>query len=249
MRYIVDVNYSRHPELEQLLQDGHDAILPDDWLIEICKANTPIYMLSQNTSILRQHPDQIFILKSRGDLFREDQAKSAHLSSDDLIDFESTQMFRRWLSNFNELDKLNHLFKKHLEQRVDNQKFFVDSFLVNSVEKLKKCFLETPEDKKQYNDKSTKIQHLKEISLEVHINTKGNTPAKNSLTYALVFILLWRTMKWALDGGIEGKIKKGNLTNDGFDINYILFSVFFDGLKTKEKWLLECREDLIASWE
>lgn len=249
MRYIIDMNYNRTPALEQLLQDGHDAILPDDWLIEICKANTPVHMLTKNTSSLRQYPDQIFILKSRGDLFREDQTRSGQLSADDLIDFESTQTFRRWLSTLDELDELNNLLTKHSQPRIDSQKDFVDAFLINSVEKLKRSFQNKPNEKKQYSDCATKIQHLKDISLEIHINTKGDIPAKNSLTYALIFILSWRALKWALDGGIEGKVKKGNITNDGYDINYTLFSIFFDGLKTKEKWLIECREDLIASWQ
>lgn len=162
MRYVIDMNYCKtSSDLEQLLQDGHEAILPDDWLIEICKADTPVHRFTKNTSALRQYPDQIFVLKSRGDIFREDKTRSGQLSADDLIDFESTQTFRRWLSTLNELDELNHLFKKHSQPRINNQIDFVDAFLINPVEKLKRSFQSQPREKKQYNDRSTKIEHLK----------------------------------------------------------------------------------------
>lgn len=254
MRYTLDMNMCRDNQLKILLEKKNGIIIIDDFIVEIFKANNPITMFLKNTKIIKNFPDQIFITHDRGPLVKMEIEKGLPLDADDIIDLDSTTAFRKWLIVENEFNKIVPQAQIEAKNRIDHQKKFVDEYLYNSVRNLIDLF-KTENTRKQYLlDKTKLLHHIKEVSTFVmgeflkdnNIINIDSFKITNSIIYSQNYALLWRIANWSLKNGINS-ISLDKLSNDGFDIKYVLISSFFDDLLTKEKWLKECRMDIINS--
>ena len=254
MKYVLDVNMCRNNQLVNLLKEKNEILITSDFLVEVFKANNPKFMFVNNTRIIKEYPSQIFVTHDRGELVRLEISKKSPLIPDEIIDLNSTNNFRNWLINENEIDLILQLVYLEAKRQVEYQKDFMNTYMYQATKKLQDL-LKFENTRKQYlTDNAKLLNDIKEVSITVmegflekkNIINVENFKRVNSVIYSQNYVLLWRIAKWSLLNGIES-VSLDKLTHDGFDIKYIFISSFFDGLLTKETWLKECRFDLINS--
>lgn len=254
MKYVLDVNMCRNIQLAKLLKENNEIVITSDFLVEVFKSDDSKSMFIKNTRIIKEHPNQIFVTYDKGELVRLEISKKTPLIPDEIIDLNSTNNFRNWLMNENELDKILQLGYLEAKKQVKYQKDFMNEYMYGSTKKLQ-ALLKVENTRKQYlADKAKLLDDIKETSLTVmegflrnnNIIDVEDFKRVNSIIYSQNYVLLWRIANWSLLNGIES-VGLDKLTHDGFDIKYVFISTFFDDLLTKEHWLRECRLDLINS--
>lgn len=254
MKYVLDLNMCRENQLKVLLDSGNDVMIPDDFLVEIFKANNPRVMFLRNIVIIKNYPAQIYICQDRGPLARKEIEKGLPLYADEIIDFDSTAIFRQWMIDYSEFNKVFPRAKNEAPSRIEYQKKFVKTYLRGSVKELK-AMLKRDSTRTEYiKNRSKLLNDIRDVSIQVmekYLEAHSITNIEcfrrtNSIIYAQTYILLWRIAHWALINGIE-TTNDDRLANDGFDLKYVLISTFYDGILTHEEWLKECRENCIRS--
>lgn len=254
MKYVLDVNMCRDNQLAKLLKENNEILITSDFLVEIFKSDDPKSMYVNNTRIIKEYPNQIFVVYDRGELVRLEISKKTPLMSNEIIDLNSTKEFRKWLTNEGELDRILHLAHLEAKERVEYQRDFINEYMHHPTKKLQ-AMLKVENTRKEYlADKKKLLKDIREVSLTVteEVLKQNNIMGiesfyrLNSIIYSQNYVLIWRIANWSLLNGIES-VGFDKLTHDGFDIKYIFVSTFFDDLLTKESWLKECRLDLINS--
>lgn len=254
MKYVLDVNMCREPELKALLDSNNEIVVVNDFIVEIFKSKDPMNFFIRNTKIIKDYPDQIHISHDRGPLVRKEIKKCSPLNPEEIIDSESTTIFRRWLTESNEFNKLLPRAKIEAENRLECQKLFVEDYLrIPSMELSEKLKIEKMW--KEYSTNNAKLlDDIKDVSINVmgqfltkyNVNNQDCFRGAISIIYADTYTRLWRIADWSLNHGIKN-VPIDKLANDGFDLKYVLTSAFFNEILTKEKWLKKCREDCVRS--
>lgn len=254
MKYVLDVNMCREPELKALLDSNNEIIVVNDFIVEVFKSKDPMDIFIRNTKIIKDYPDQIHISHDRGPLVRKEIKKCSPLSPEEIIDSESTTIFRRWLTESNEFKKVLPQAKIEAETRLKHQEIFVEEYLrTPSMELSKKLKIE--KTRREYFTNNAKLlDDIKEVTVNVvsqfltkhNVNNQGCFSSSMSIIYAQMYTLLWRISDWSIKNGIN-TVPIDKLAHEGFDLKYVLVSTFLDGIVTEEEWLKKCREDCVRS--
>ncbi len=252
MKYVLDVNMSRSDELLQLLIQGNEIILNDDFFVEMFKARDAVAMLQKNSIHLREFPLSIFYAKTRGELTREEIARGKPVNEQDVISDEDTQK-TRWFIGLDEteIEKYLPLFKREAEKRISESNLFSEQFIRNLSIKANEL------DVKKYKNNPEELEKDMFDSamtvLEMTLMDKCETAfyiddfkKQKSVLFLDSYILFWRIMDWVHKKGYSNA---KNIVNDNFDLKYVLASCFFDGLLTKEKWMQDCRTSALSFYE
>ena len=250
MQYVLDVNMSRDPELLQYLRDGNQIILIDDFFVETFKGESPIPIFIKNVEFLKEYPLSVFYGKSRGELVRQEILKKTPLSAADLLCEENTEKIRALISLDKQQLELNlQSLKAESNKRVSESDEFSEEFIRELSKKADVPDIINYKDNDELMElricevaisvlaKTLKAKYRESLSIEKFIS-------KKSVIYFQNYILLWRVINWAMKKGYENA---KNLPNDNFDLKYVLSSCFFDGLLTKEKWMIDCRNSALSS--
>lgn len=251
MQYVLDVNKSRTTELLNILSDGNQIILNDDFFVEVFKANTNnvSFILRQNFIHLRKFPLSIFYAKTRGELQRDEILSGQPTNRLKIVCQENTEIIR-YLLGLNTSHLTKELSNLNIEaaDRIGENSIYSERFIryaSNEASKLDLRLYEKNPDKLRLD-----MHEVATIILEKYLTEKCSTPfdindfiGKKSVIFLDTYILLWRILDWAQKKGFDNS---KSLINDGFDVKYILTSCFYDGLLTKEKWMHECRESALS---
>ncbi|MEJ2612953.1 MAG: hypothetical protein P8179_23555 [Candidatus Thiodiazotropha sp.] len=243
---------SRKDKLSQYLRDGHQIILIDDFFVETFKANADnsVRIFQRNVELLKEYPSSIFYGKNRSELVRLEELKKAPLTTADLLCEKETRKIRRLISlDSQQLELELPLFKSESKKRVSESNDFAEEFIRGLSRKA-----DVPDNKKYKRSDELLELHICEVAMSVlgkrlkdmygESLSIEKFKSKKSVLYFQNYILLWRALDWALKKGYENS---KNLPNDNFDLKYVLTSCFFDGLLTKEKWMIDCRNSALSS--
>jgi hypothetical protein len=249
MRYILDQNMARDKELDEFLGNGNEIVLLNDFIVEPFKSLNYEIVLNKNLEILRNYPQKIFVAYERGVLLQKEWTTGHPIKKDDIIDFEESEIFRDYLKN----NTSNNHLKKIAEKRINEQENFTDDFIRNPSVQLAKELRQKDAMKIYKNDKNKKINDIKEIVFKLLefifkektiMNYNHEYFEKNiSMNFCQPFVHAWRITDWSLKNGAENA--REAIRGDGFDIEYVVYSCFCDGIFTYEKWMKESREDLM----
>lgn len=247
-QFVLDVNKSRSSELLKFLRDGNQIILNDDFFVEALKAGNAYVMLEKNLKLLKQFPLSVFYAKTRGELVRNEIISGKPTERVEIICDENTEK-TRYLIGLDEVELKKYLPKLQAEAmvRIIESNEFSKRYIQNTACAADKL------DIKNYKSDVTKLeQDMREVAMtvsEMYLNEKcksfniNDFKIKKSVLFLDIYTRLWRVMNWAIQ---KGYANSTNITNDNFDLKYILTSCFFDGLLTKEKWMLDCRASVLS---
>ena len=254
MRFVLDQNYSRTPELENYLKSGNEIIFTDDFLVEPFKSKTATHAIYRNFEILRKFPSQVFATYDRGELYRKELSICSPLKPDQLISSDRTEKVRHLLR----LDKMSlngvlTSIQSDSTNRIIYQANFLEKYIREGAQQVTE---DIDKLNKIKSDRNQKLRYIQENSFQIleHIlreNCLGKYDFEqfkinNSIIFSFNYILLWRKVEWAIKNGFQNA--KKSIHGDSFDIKYVLIACFFDGIMTKEEWLKQCREDTLSNF-
>jgi hypothetical protein len=252
MRYILDQNMARDNEIDEYLRNKNEIILINDFIIEPFKSLNYETILTNNLAIIKKYPQQIFVTFERGVLLRREWNTKYPIKINNIIDFEASELFRNILKNN---ISYNNIIKQMAWKRIDEQEDFVEAFIRSTVIKFSKKLEKMVHIYK--NDKGKMINDIKETVFELLDFTFKEKGIMNynvgifreniSINFCQSFILVWRIIDWIIKRGAQDAKKA--IRGDGFDIKYVVYACFFDGIFTREKWMKESREDLLNVFE
>jgi len=254
-RFVLDRNFSILPELAAYLESGNEIILIDDFLVEAYKSSHPNEILHSNFKIIRNYLNQIFMTFSRVELFRRELSFCKPTEPDQIISPEATLKIRGLLAmDIESLDNQLLALKPLAANHIDFHHAFTEEHIRNTAFEALELLKKQNMLKTFRNDRNMKMNEFKDFSFQLleKVLAENNPSAcdieafkqRNSIVFSQIFIHLWRVIHWALNDGFQNATK--SIKGDSFDIKYVLISCFFDGILTKEKWLIECREDTIS---
>jgi hypothetical protein len=250
MRYILDQNMARDKELDEFLGNGNEIVLLNDFIVEPFKSLNYEIVLKKNFEILKNYPTKIFVAYERGVLLQKELATGHPIKKDDIIDLETSKIFRdHFLNNVS----YNDFSKSIAKKRINEQENFVEIYIRDLSVQLAKELRQEDAIKIYKNDKNKRMNDIKEtvfklLRLVFNVKTTMNYNheyfEKNiSMTFCQPFVHVWRVIDWSLKNGAENA--REAIRGDGFDIEYVVYSCFCDGIFTYEKWMKESREDLM----
>jgi hypothetical protein len=253
MRFVLDLNMSRDEKLIDILKDGHNIILIDDFFVELFKSNDPVKTFELNTKILQKYSSQIYYCHDIGILFRLEKI-GRPLKKHQLIDMKTTSIIRKLILMPDIFQSQIEKFKIEASKRISEQENFIQEYLRKTTQQLSALLKSTASRNAYIVDKEKRLCDIMGTTflvMERYLIDNKNKKLfweKPSVIFNYTYILLWRIVDWALKNGITDKpINK--LTNDGFDLRYIMYSSYFDDVLTKESWLSECRSDCMLSFK
>ena len=258
MHFVLDRNFSILQDLTDYLEPGNEIILTDDFLVEAYRSPFPKSILNDNLKIIRNYRDQLYMTFSRGELFRKELSLRKPLEPDQFINPKTTATLR-WLLGLdhNSLDKELLALTAEATDRIAYNDDFREKFIRNTACEAFELLKKANELKTYRTDRNKRINDIREVAFQVlEMTIKQLSSAefdlelfrqRNSVIFSQTFINIWRTVDWALKNGFQNATK--GIKGDGFDIRYVLVSCFFDGIKTKEPWLIQCREDTLSNFK
>lgn len=245
-QYVVDQNMLRSDDLEKYLSEGNQIIITDHLMLEPFKAEPKNHslMINRNLQILTAYPNQTIVISGGlGDLMRIEKSQGFPISIDQLVSEENTLIFNNWLENHN---KLIYRGLNIAMERINEDQNYIKDTYKPLIQKLSSGI--KGEERRRYKgDKSSRVADIKDTALEllkIEFNHDVNSfIEKKSIWLTFCIVHIWRILDWAIKNGADSS---KSINGDQFDIKYVVLSCFFDGLLTKEKWMMECRKDTLT---
>lgn len=167
---------------------------------------------------------------------------------------EGTMFIRQLFSDAKSLSSLDYeKWKNQANKRVRQLSHRAEFFSIPAGKLTQLMRKDNTKAVYQKNNKKRKndIKETVFLFLEQYLSDKGIEEADRnsfqqriSIYFAQTYSHLWRIVAWSLKGGFQNAEKA--IKGDGFDIKYIQISSFYDCLLTNEKWMNECRKDLLG---
>ena len=256
MRFVLDQNLARSDALKARLEAGHEIIFTDDFFVEAFKSASPQQTLNTNLRILREYPWQILATEEQDVLLKLELEQGAPIRTEQLISIEGTQKIRDMLSvNEATLAQIVHNSRADAERRIANRTEYTER-LVRDIAKHALALMKRDNALQEYGNNHTKrISDIADVAFQIikmkldavypSDNIFSNFENSHSLMFAEVFSFTWRSVDWAINGGFQAADKA--IKGDGFDLRYVNFSSFFDGILSLEPWLTKCRTEMLSA--
>jgi len=255
MQCVIDKNVLRNRgnRLKQFLDEGHQAIIIDEILVESFKSNDPYGTIAEDFKILKHYPQSVFTTYSRSELFRKELETGRPSLPHEIICTEYTDTLRSLLTlDDTQLREKIYEDAKHATTLIDDNSYFSEEFIRGLL--IKNIDLDW---KSLKTDKHLIHETIKKASLSTTkqlLLKQGKAPFvfddfiyTKSMIYIVIYALIWDLVRWGIKRGFESA-KHKVISADGFDLRYIALSCYFDGLLTNERWLEECRESTLLSY-
>jgi hypothetical protein len=256
MKIVLDQNLARSEELKSLLEAAHEIILIDDFYVEAFKSASPHQTLNANLKILRQYPNQVFVTEEQDVLLKQELEQKAPIDSSQLINRAATEKIRQILSVAeNTLEQIAKNSKADAERRIANRTEYTER-LIRDIARSALELMKRDNTLHEYTqNRSKRVSDIAEVAFSlIKMKLEATYPGealfsrfhnRHSFMFAEIFSFLWRSIDWAIKGGFQSAEK--GIKGDGFDLRYINFSSFFDGILSLESWLADCRVDMLAA--
>ncbi len=262
MKKVVDTNFRQSPKLTEYLAKSPQnfAVLTDYSAMEVYKGNT-LPSIYRSVEILSQFPRQVVILRGttvvcglrgrKADLRRR------------LVDEKQTRGFSEYCRHVKQAEAGNLAFQKailklgreatsHLDRvyqdATEFSSIFSDLSTIYSPAELK--VIRTT-NLLEIGDRAIITKIIKGIYdwfvalFRLHPNatfkpTRAEVPYLFVFRTALCSYLLF--LRWVA-GGSQVDVKPGRILNDLVDINFVSFALYFDGILSEDKKLLDIYRD------
>jgi hypothetical protein len=255
-RFIIDSNYMRNPELRTFLSNNASnvAVLTDYASMEAYKGKT-LTTLFNSMEILSEFPRQVLILKGTKAVGQLSGRQSGLASR--LISIPYTKDFSHFCKllplalNGNkaleaQLLETGQIANQHLERMLGDAREILPSFAEVAQNFTQAEIAIIRSAKQPYTAEMTKkiIDFIMELGLrfiEIHPNGVRRPRRAEMLNMflfrmAMCAFILIRT--WIRNGnGMEVKPEK--IRNDVVDINFATYALYFDGILSNDKKLLD----------
>ncbi len=242
MKKIIDQNFLQQIELSNyLIKDVKNCVLIGPINIEEMNNGNPKINFLKSLEILSKFPDQVYFIYDIPYLvFREISLKSVFISPDDLIDSETTNIFRSYLNIINSVLKGNCTNFQPINAVTScPDGNFYKLLLQNAEITIDKLYLEQ-KDREQFKEGNIS----KKLNEFIYNNLlKICPPALDDnefirkkplfLRFGASVILYCLLKKF--QGGEWSSMKKKRIENQINDLKYVTLATYFDGLLTLEK--------------
>jgi hypothetical protein len=258
--FVLDVNYLRKPELNQLLNSSTEDffVITENVIVETMKSKDWDYIYKKNFAIICQYPEKIYVTSPIGNILEyERQNKKACTN---IFNEDSTKGIRIILNemknnNFNYIDKF-------MLENISSAQQYVHSELLDYA-KIKNAWITIHSDfmessgttlREQLRKKRLSTNQLYDLTIqavdEIFCNDKkffGDSFSKeeinkfkeqNSLFYKLFATLVYNSFWWQMKKGVEN-INERKITNEQFDIDNILIALYGKGIYSVESYVNE----------
>lgn len=264
MRYLVDQNMMRHPDLADVIyaEPGSEFILPDTAFVEMCKSDQWEATMRGSLAALKSVPDRVHGAIAVSYAMRRELSMHRPTGIDELLPADHTVLIRRIMAALASGGKalvevrveIGRIRKRLLEEQVNpaaekcSIKHMIDAFAADAGATL------VAEVRRSGRDgvfNLALIQHVAEVTLlDMLVGQHGRT-----VTQAIEFVaskpLLLRhhilrvreAARWIVDHGFDG-VDPNRILNDRFDQEYVAVGTYFDGILTRDKRAREADRDL-----
>lgn len=258
--FVLDVNFLRKPELNQLLKNAEEDffVITENVIVETMKSKDWDYIYKKNFAIICQYPEKICVTSPIGNILEyERQNKKACI---DIFNEESTKAIRIILNemnndNFKNIDTMIGENISITQQYVHSElldytkikegwlivhKDFMESSGATLREQLRKKRLSTNQ---LYNLTIQKVDEIfcneKKFFGDSFSNEEINSfKEQNSLFYKLFASWVYNSFWWQMKKGLENMDEK-KITNEQFDIDNILIALYGKGIFSVEPYVNE----------
>jgi hypothetical protein len=256
--FVLDVNFLRNPELNQLLKSAEEEffVITENVIVETMKSKDWDYIYKKNFAIICQYPEKIYVTSPIGNLLEyERQNKKA---CTDIFNEGSTNAIRIILNemknnNFENIDTL-------IGENISTTQQYVHSELLDYT-KIKDAWLTIHSDfmessgtklREKLRKKRLATNQLYDLTIEavdeIFCNEKkffgdsfskeeiDNFKEQNSLFYKLFATWVYNSFWWQMKKGLENMDEK-KITNEQFDIDNILIALYGKGIFSVESYV------------
>ena len=258
--FVLDVNYLRKPELNQLLmsKDEDFFVITENVIVETMKSKDWDYIYKKNFAIISQYPEKIYVTSPIGNILeyeRQNKKPCANIFNED-----STKGIRNILNemknkNFNNIDNI-------IRENILSAQQYVHSELLDHT-KIKDAWFTIHSDfmessgttlREQLRKKRLSNNQLYYLTIqavdEIFCNEKkffgdsfskeeiDNFKEQNSLFYKLFATLVYNSFWWQMKKGLENMNEK-KITNEQYDIDNILIALYGKGIFSVESYVNE----------
>lgn len=258
MRYVLDQNFAQKKELDFILDAGNEIVIGDDFLLEPFRATSPAPILIHNLQTLRKYPNQVHIAFGIKELIKIEAAQGKPLNKDQLIAADRTSFVRNLLSmSDSSFQKKVESMETEGKRRIQVAADFTEKF-IREIAGITQAKMKEVEPLSQYKANQSKfIEDLAVASYKMMYNTlKDVDPSAGisldfmpniSVSFAFCFAFIWRVVDWSIRDGFQNA--NIAMRGDIFDIHYLTISAMCDGILTHDKWINDCRSDLVSIFQ
>lgn len=251
---VVDQNYLRDPQFEQLLATTSNTriVVPDLAMFEMTKSDERELTIRLSLAILARHRHRVFVSRAIAECLKYELERAQPVSGH-MLYREATQFLRRILHAVAtgvtnaEFERVIHDPQNHIS---DLKRDYLDhdSNKRRSLELVEATKLEmSPEFASRLRGKlaswEEKIAFVREkgLSLLLGVLQENNFSRERALNFArrkpmllrYFYANLWACLSWEEYGRLEGMGPK-KVSNDLLDSEYVLSATFFDGILSCE---------------
>ncbi len=258
--FVLDVNFLRKPELNQLLKSAEEDffVITENVIIETMKSKDWDYIYKKNFAIICQYPEKIYVTSPIGNILEyERQNKKA---CTDIFNEGSTKAIRIILNEMknNKFENIDTM----IGENISTTQQYVHSELLDYT-KIKDAWLTIHSDfmessgtkmREKLRKKRLPTNQLYDLTIEavdeIFCNEKkffgdsfskeeiDNFKEQNSLFYKLFATWVYNSFWWQMKKGLENMDEK-KITNEQFDIDNILIALYGKGIFSVESYVNE----------
>jgi len=263
--YVLDVNYLRKPELNNLLSSSKDNyfVVTENVIVETIKSNDWDFIYKKNFAIICQYPEKIYVSSPIGNILEYERQNKK--TSKDIFNDQSTKYIRFILNEMKtgNLDSLDNILKKYISlahQHVHSELLDYKK-IKNSWLTIHNDFMESSGStlREQLRKKQLSSDQLYDLTIqaidEIYCNEQRffddsfskeeivNFKQENSMHYKLFASLVYNSFWWQIKKGLENMDAK-KITNEKFDIDNILIALCGKGIYSQETYVNKLHDNV-----
>jgi hypothetical protein len=261
MEEVIDVNFLRHPTLDDYLRKGsRNRVVFTDYACMECYKGNALENIRRSLEIVAKYPKQVIVLKGTREIIR--LQANGHQVPANFVDSQQTDAFRDFcrhvrlalqgdLALRSQLLNLGEMANAHFKQMCDDA-----SGVANAIRQIAQSFL--PGQLAELRGRRALSKETGDVIVQNILTLAAllfkehpdipNLPTADTLraTFLFRFALAAQLLvvRWLRDGGIES-IGMDRLRNDVVDMTYVAYATLFDGILSNDRKLLEIHEEAV----